>query len=252
MRGLGVGLGLARLELAIRNRLEAEELREGWEHLRTGTLDRADRVLDAAMPEPPESDPLLGHLDSDVREKVKLRFRAALEQIYNPPPQGCAAEYLLGHAMGEQRKALREAVERSLSEGGPQLRRKVQECQAARSDYEDCESRLAKFKSLPQEVERLVAEITTYNSQMSEALRRLHEAENEIRRFKGDLHRVNAEIGPLQEQLAKLKPEQKRIAVAERVHRVLETLLEELRPLAVKHLQDSVTGYFASIILNYA
>lgn len=248
IQNLGLCLALTRLEVAVRNRLEAEELRETWERLRSGTLDRADRVLDAAMPEPPENDPLLGHLEPTIRERVKLRFRSALEQIYNPPPQGCATEYLLGHAMGEQRKSLFEIIEHNMNESGVQLRRKAQELQAARTDLGDAEARIAKFKNLPQEVERLVAEINTFNSQMSEVLRRLHETENEIKRFKGDLHRVSVEIGNLQEQLAKLKPEQKRIAVAERVHRVLETLLDELRPLAAKHLQDSVTRYFASIV----
>lgn len=248
VRQLGLSLALSRLDVAIQNRLEAEELREVWERLRSGTLDRADRVLEAAMPDPPDKDPLLGHLPSDVREKVRERFRSALEQIYHPPPQGCAAEYLLGHAMGEQRKALQESIQRSGSESGSQLRRKIQEYLVANSDYKDVEDRILKFNNLPREVDQLVEEINKLNNQMGEVLRRLHEAENQIKRLKGDLHNVNAEIGVFQERLAKLKPEQKRIAVAERVHRVLDKLLEELRPLAVNHLEKLVTRHFTAII----
>ena len=46
------------------------------------------------LPEPPENDDLLGHLSPPIRERVKERFRYALEQIYNPPPDGCAGQVL--------------------------------------------------------------------------------------------------------------------------------------------------------------
>ena len=71
--------------------------------------------------------------------------------------------------------------------------------------------------------------------------------ERQVKKRRAELHDLNAEIGRLQELLAKLGPEQKRIAVAERVRSVLSSLNEQLRPITVERLQDSVTSHFVKI-----
>ena len=68
-----------------------------------------------------------------------------------------------------------------------------------------------------------------------------------MKKQRSELHDVSAEIGRLQELLAKLGPEQKRIAVAERARAVLSSLSEQLRPITVSRLQDSVTSHFVKI-----
>lgn len=248
VRSLGINLALSRFHVALRNRLEAEDQRETWEQLRKGTLERADQVLDAAIPEPPERDELLGNLSNDVRGKVKVRFRNALDQIYNPPPTGCATEYLHGHVTGEQRKGLLENLHRHLNQNEDQLRKKVQELRFASNEYEDVKARVDSFANLPQAFEELATELKRLNNEKSEAFRRLHQAESEVKKLKADLHALSAEIGQLTEQLAKFKPEQKRIAVAERVNRVLDGLLTELKPFAIKHLERAVTHHYTKII----
>ncbi len=248
VRSLGVNLALSRFHVALRNRLEAEDQRETWEQLRKGTLERADQVLDAAIPEPPERDELLGNLSGEVRTKVRGRFRNALDQIYNPPPQGCASEYLHGHVTGEQRKGLLENLHRHLNQNEDQLRKKVQELRSATNDYEDAKARVDSFANLPQALEEMANELKRLNNDKSEAYRRLHQAESEVKKLKADLHALSAEIGQLTEQLAKFRPEQKRIAVAERVNRVLDGLLTELKPFAIKHLEKAVTRHYSEII----
>ncbi len=116
-KSMGIALALSRFVSPLQNRLKAEELRETWERLREGTIERADQVLNAAIPEPPSSDPLLGNLSVEIREQVKERFRSALDQIYNHPPSGCASEYLFGHAKGDARRSLLEVIQRVRRQG---------------------------------------------------------------------------------------------------------------------------------------
>ena len=97
---------MSRVAPSIVNRLKAEASLESWEGLKRGTVENKDKVVAAAMPEPPESDPLLGNLSNEVRQKVRDRFLDALERIYNPQPTDCAKEYLLGHVKGDARSKL--------------------------------------------------------------------------------------------------------------------------------------------------
>lgn len=249
-RLIGLSLAISRLATPIFNRLKAEEVREGWESLRVGTLDRADMVLATAIPEPASADELLGNLSQEVREKVKNRFRKALEQIYNPPPSGCSAEYIFGHAKGEQRQTVYEELARFRKQNATDIRAKSKRLKEAREAYEEAVARNERFTNLPKEVGELAATIAQQNTQISEAIRRLSLIENEIKSLKGDLHALNAEIGRLQEEVAKMEPEQKRIAVAERVHRVMDDLIDNLRPIAVQHLESLVTRHFLSIADN--
>lgn len=83
---LGTALAVARLAPTIANRLRSEQIRERWEALREGTLTRTDEVLQAALPEPPEKDELLGHLTPDARQKVKYRFRLVVGPFQSRSP----------------------------------------------------------------------------------------------------------------------------------------------------------------------
>ena len=63
-RRLGLSLAISRLASPISNRLQAvPAARERWENVRDGTIQRTDEVLELALPEPSERDPLLGHLN---------------------------------------------------------------------------------------------------------------------------------------------------------------------------------------------
>lgn len=88
VRSLGLALALSRLEPSIGQRLLAEQARETWEGLMRGTLDNKEKVLSYALPEPPDTDSLLGGLSTDIRNRVRLRFSEALERIYNHPRSG--------------------------------------------------------------------------------------------------------------------------------------------------------------------
>lgn len=244
---LGLALAVSRLAPAIANRLRAEAAREQWENLRDGTVTRTDEVLDLAMPEPSDRDQLLGYLSTEVRQKVRDRFRKAIEHIYNPPPTDCAAEYLLGHVKGEARSRLLALLGAAKSQGIADVRARAKRLADAKQQVEDARWRRDRIGNLPEEVEKLSERLSELGEQISDTSRLLGAAENEIRKHRAELQDVSAEIGRLQEMLAKLGPEQRRIAVAERVRTVLASLSDQLRPITVQRLQDSVTSHFVQI-----
>lgn len=246
-RVLGLALAISRLSPAITNRLKSEAAREEWESLRQGVQIRGEEVLRIAMPEPPESDDLLGHLSLPLRERVKARFRLALEQIYNPPPNGCATEYLLGHAKGEMREKLVALVRDVGGQRADDIRACARRLKEAREELEDIHAKRGRIGDLPREVRDLSEKLAEVQAEIAEASHQLGSLERELHSKRATLKDLSAEIGRLQEARAALEPEQKRIAVAERVYRSLEAIALELRPITLQRLQELVTKHFVAI-----
>lgn len=247
IKELGLGLAISRMAVPIRNRLHAEELLETWEGLKRGTLAKKEAVLAAALPEPPENDPLLGNLSRDVRQKVRDRFAAALERIYEPPPPGCASEYLLGHVKGDLRGKLRNQLESVQSRGSAFLHELSKRLKQARQEFVDAKTRWERVQNLPPETHQLKEQISNLNDRIGHANRRLGEIENELRKLKSDVHDLSVEIGRLQEELTRREPERRRISVAERVNLVLGELIDRLTPMTSNMLENSVTTHFLRI-----
>ena len=168
----------------------------------------------AALPEPAETDPLLGNLSTAVRQKVRERFIDALERIYNPQPTDCAKEYLLGHAKGESRAKLLLHLAQVQASGSAEAKDAARRLSAAREALDDAKAKTERLNNLPKATKDIRERLDVLNTQNQEISRKLGSLENEIKKLKADLHTLNEEIGRIQEELARLGPEQKRIAVS--------------------------------------
>ena len=246
-RKLGISLALSRLATSVANRLNSEAARERWENVRDGTIQRSDEVLQLALPEPSSNDPLLKSLKPQVWSQLRDRFKSAIERIYLPPPTDCAPEYILGHVRGESRDRLAMLLSVAKGQSVTDIRSRAKRLVDAKQQLEDAVWRRDRIGKLPEAVEKISERLGELGEQISDTSRQLGAAENEVKKYRSELHDVSAEIGRLQELLAKLGPEQKRIAVAERARTVLSSLSEQLRPITVSRLQDSVTSHFVKI-----
>lgn len=247
VRSLGIALAMSRLHPAVAHRLKAEEARETWEGLKRGTLDNKEKVLSFAIPEPPEADHLLGHLDAALRIRIRDRFADALERIYNPPPPESAKEYVLGHIKGDARSRVIAQMAHVQSGAARRATASARRLRDARESQEDIKAKMALLDNLPHKTQEIRERLDVLNNANQDHSRKLGLMEGEIRKLKADLHTINEEIGRIQEQLARLGPEQKRIAVAERVRRALDVLQEQLKPTTTARLEECVTKYFLKI-----
>ena len=240
----GLTLAISRLAPAIQNRLRAEALREDWESLKRGTIDNRERVLAAALPEP---DPVLGDISNETRATLRGRFSAALESIYNPPPPNCADGYLLGHVKGDARSRVLNLLSQAQSLGSAKIRNAAKNARDANDAFEDAKSRKDRMQDVPETTEQIRENLNNLSSAIQQNIHGMGALENEIKALKAALHELNKRIGELREQLARLGPEQQRIAVAERVCRALEDLQESLKPTTTARLESYVTKHFVEI-----
>lgn len=192
-------------------------------------------------------DPLLGNLSAEVRAQLRERFTEALERIYNPPDPNCAAEYLLGHAKGEARARVLLQLSQAQSVGSDRVKTAARRLRDAREVLDDTKADMERLQNLPQATKEIKLKLETLNSQIQQTIHGIGALENETKAFKAKLHELHKRIGEIQEELARLGPEQLRIAVAERVCRALEDLQERLQPIITARLESSVTKHFVSI-----
>jgi DNA sulfur modification protein DndD len=244
---MGLVLAVSRLDPLVRRQLNRERLREDYENLHQGTLDKRERVLMEAMPEPPENDPLLGNIAPAVREKVKQRILKALQAIYEPPDPDIADNFLLGHVRGARRKEVLTRLDETRTFAYDQVRSVAKALRDARDAYEDAKARFAKLGNQSTETKDLAERIRKLDERADDLVRRITTAENEIKSGKADCHNLSVEIGNLREELAKLEPEQRRIAVADRASRAVAAILERLKPVTTQRLEEHVTKHFRAI-----
>ncbi|MBP7830371.1 MAG: hypothetical protein KA248_10680 [Kiritimatiellae bacterium] len=244
VKQLGLALATSRLAPAIQNRLRSEALREDWESLKRGTIDNREKVLDAALPDP---DPILGELSAQSRSALRNRFAEALESIYNPPPANCADTFLLGHLKGDSRVRALQLLAQAHSLGSAKIRAAAKRARDARDSFEDAKSRKNRLQDVPQATQEVREKLDILNSEIQQDIHGIGALENELKALKAELHELTKRIGELREQLSRLGPEQKRMAVAERVCRALEELQGNLQPVTTSRLEAYVTRHFTNI-----
>jgi DNA sulfur modification protein DndD len=244
----GLALAASRFSDVILLQLDKEHLREEWEKVRDATLTRKDAVLDIAMPEPPERDPLTGNLSSIVRDQLKQRFILAIDAIYNPPDPQMAKNYMLGHVKGDEaRERLREHIANANNGLAADLKRYAREYRDAASALEDANDRLSLAKNRPSEQSRLLAELETLNQEVQSAERRHGELTSQINATKSEMEKRNKRLGEIREKLKDMGPDQMRAAIADRTRKIFETFADRLRETSAKRLEDVVTEIFTSI-----
>jgi DNA sulfur modification protein DndD len=117
----------------------------------------------------------------------------------------------------------------------------------ARDAFEEAKSRKERMQDLPEATQQIRTKLNTINSEIQQDIHSIGAIENELKVLKASLHELNKRIGEIREQLARLGPEQQRIAVAERVCRALEELQENLQPTTTARLETYVTRHFVNI-----
>jgi DNA sulfur modification protein DndD len=116
-----------------------------------------------------------------------------------------------------------------------------------REALDDAKNRMERVENLPEATKGIIEKLETLNSQIQQNIHSIGALENDLKALKAQLHELNKRIGEIREELARLGPEQMRIAVAERVCRALEDLQEKLQPLTTARLEKYVTKHFVNI-----
>ena len=122
---LGLNLALSRCATEIVKAIQSDTDIEHKELATENTITRADEILALAMPEPPETDELLGNISAVVRDRVKDRIRRSIEFVLRGAPTERLAR-TFPWLNGSQRLEILHRVQESSQTSSMRIKRTVQ------------------------------------------------------------------------------------------------------------------------------
>jgi DNA sulfur modification protein DndD len=243
---LGLLLALSRSSSRLITAMQKDAELEQQQIANENTIAKADAILGLSMPEPPESDALLGNIAPSVRDKVKERIRRAIELVLRGTGEsdGVASFPWLNATMRQ------EAIGRILEarhETAAGIRRKAQVVAELEESVEDLRVRRARIQNLPSEVAEIPTQIDALQSQIDDLAMRMGAARDQMERSRHEITRLNPEISKLTSEISLLEPERKKAAVAKNARMALSEIANELTKVTARRLERVVTDNFRLI-----
>ena len=220
------------------DRLGKEARREQWLASAAETRDRAASVLAAAANAfAGIAPPLTEGQNAQVREAIS----AALERLWNPPPQDVAEGFRHEHATGRLREAVRARLEdaASITAGTVSdiLEKEARLASALRKLNAEIESAQETGEGLEGDRERL----DELNRLIAALSREEGEKRNIVSSRGEDLRQKRAELARLTQTLDQTKRPARLAKRAEEIALMLDDLLRDARPLQSREIADEMT-----------
>lgn len=245
--GLNLALAMKRLKNPIDRRLRSEAAREEWLNVKKQTEEQTNRVVEKAAPTPHNNDELLNTLTENQWTQLRERIAEAVQLIYQPPPEGCADEFVFGFIRGEPRKHVSAQLDKAASVGGMALREAADDLTDAERELQDADQLLQRLEGLGPKAEKLREDLEKLEMERDQATKQLGELDNHQKAITAELDQINREIQKLTNEISGSAPDQQRAAVAERAAAALTELSAALRPIAVERLRSAITRHFLDI-----
>lgn len=224
--------------------LGEETVREKWELGKAQGEDNFGRFVASLKRTGPELEPPLS-----VRQERLLedKLRNAWQNLWYPPPEGCAREYRHAYLNETDRLLVTERLKRievlAVSNVGTLLGR-IEEFD---HDIRKLEARIAQQSGVGQESEKLAQELKSTQEQLSELEGRRREIARELEGLRGQLSPKRQELGKLQESLQASEPQLRRSALADRVSEMIDHIIEEAFPSHIDEVAQAMTNAFLAM-----
>lgn len=242
---LAFPIAFKRYSHSIASQLNGEIVRDRWQILREDTTSKIEDIVAQTFPVPDDLEP---SLTSGQRHELRQRLRTAMESIWSPPPQDCAAAHRF-HFLGSSDRI--NALQRlnQLSAGGAsdtvsllkewiESKRLLDDVRRRWDDIRDIEPKMRAVKTRLEEAghkaKTLLSEVT--------------QLETNERGIQGKLADLAASIAQMEAMKERRGPEEDRIELAERAREALRDIEDELKPLCVRAIEAACTKHFRAMI----
>ena len=243
---LGLSLALSRCATELVKVLQADTEIEHQELATENTITRADEILALSMPEPPESDELLGNISAVVRDRVKERIRRSIEIVLRGATTEKRTKSFPGLAAA-QRSLIQQRVHESSQTSSMRIKRTTQTLTELEETVADLKRKRERIQNLPSEVQELRKGIEDLRLLIEEKTKQIGVLSEERSRAHTEMNRLSPEIGKLTQRINSLEPEKRKVNAARSARAALQETAQQLVPITAKRLECVVTKYFREI-----
>ncbi|MCB9610586.1 MAG: DNA sulfur modification protein DndD [Polyangiaceae bacterium] len=231
------------LRRRLQERLGQERELAAWE----GGVLSSKRQLGRFIEEFEKVPPDLSNLGAATTEAVRRKVELAWENMWEPPPEGCA-DFFRHSYLSENERMLVEGRLQSLAQlGQDSLADLLHAINLNESDKRRYDQQLQTFNAVGSVLEELLEEYQGLASEIGEISSERGQLERELESIKGQLQHKKAEYERLSSRYVSARPELQRISVAQKIAEMLPQLIEDATSRWVADVADRMTEAYREI-----
>jgi DNA sulfur modification protein DndD len=242
---LAFPIALRKHHSAMKERLNAEILRDRWLILKEETGGKVEDIVKRALP---DQDTLTPPLQEGQRTDLRARLREAIESIWSPPPTGCAEEFRYEFLSASDRINTLTKVRALAATGSSDVMEKVEDWLETKRLLEGVRRRWDAVRDIQPRLRGVRDKLGELQSKVNELNAKKAQLEIQEQGYSAELSDLAAGIAQMEALKQKRGPEEDRLDLAERVREVLREIEDKLKPLCLQSLEKACTKHFREMI----
>jgi len=232
-----------------RERLRAEDIREKWQLGKQQGEEGFNRFLASIDRTDPPVDP---PLTEEQRDRLEQKLKNAWQNLWYPPPNGCASSFRHPYAKENERALVQERLERAENLAISKVGEILRQIKALDEEIRKIDAQVASQQGIDKEAEKLAADFKDVQERHNQLENRRREIERELEGYRGQLNPKRQELARLQESYHTAEPKLRRANMAEQVGCAVNEIIEEAFPKHITGVAREMTrAYKAMAHKNY-
>jgi DNA sulfur modification protein DndD len=242
-----LSLALSRASNRVASVLRAEQIRDRWLLIKDEASGKAATIVDQVLPvdhSPDVSPPLLDVQSRQLRKQLEV----ALEALWSPPPEGCAATFQFPFLQNSDRVAILHKISKFSSAGGGGLADTAINLQSVETRLKETKARFERVKDIQPQLQKLKADLQKALDDHREAQNLVAGYEHKERGIQTEISDLRGAIGQMEGRQEKVSPIQQKLDIAQRVRDLVDDAKDQLVTICKDALEDRCTKHFRAMI----
>jgi len=245
MTGVSLALAGRQIRQATLDRLHAEAIREEWEAgLQQGEkgLGRFLAALSASI-----ASTLKPPLSQGQHDELMRLVRATWQELWYPPPDGCADAYLHGYLRGGERSRVTHRLGELTKLSTAPVADLLDQIAKCESDRHKIEGEIAELEGIGPQLEMKVTELREVASRVDLLTAQKGKLERELEGLTGQLNQKRQELARVSQSLTRAGPNLRRAEGADRIANTIEAIIRDAVPHEIQTVAERMTRAFRSM-----
>ena len=236
-----IALALAGLNLReeLRKRLEAEGVRERWENGKLQGDSNLERFLGTIDHGMIAIDP---RLSEHQRGGVLEAARAAWEQLWHPPPEGCAEGHLHPYLNELERSKVIDRLDELDELGAPMIVELLNSIAVNEDELERLQEEVTRTESVAPHIDKKRERLTMLHGQIQELDQEVGALKREMAALESQINAKNTELTKLAGQWDQAKPSVRRAMRALQVSSMVDEIVAKAVPSQIDAIAKAMTA----------
>lgn len=228
------------------NRLESEIVRDRWLLLRDSIAGKVEEVVQGTLSD--NNGGITPVLTTSQKEQIGKRIRGAMESIWSPPPNNCAAQHHFLYLTASDRPTILTKISSMAGASAESVISKITSWESTKQRLAEVRRKWDAVQDVQPKLQLLKSRLDSFNDQVAELSREASTLENNERQMNKEKDDLEAAIGRMEESKKRRGPEEGRIELADRIRKAITSLGNQLKPLCEGALASSCTRHFREMI----